>query len=56
MLDSGRVGFYTYRPFAEYPLSRAGDSKRGEVIGEFSLLVANGKLGHGYITTSAATL
>lgn len=56
MLDSGKVGFYTYRPFGEYEVSRSGDSKKREVIGEFSLLVANGGLGHGYIVTSAAAL
>jgi len=56
MLDSGKVGFYTYRPFGEYDVARTGDSKKREVIGEFSLLVANGALGHGYILTTAASL
>lgn len=56
MLDSSKVGFYTYRPFAEYDVARTGDSKKREVIGEFSLLVANGALGHGYIVTSGSAL
>jgi len=56
LLDSRKVGFYTYRPFFEQMLAVTGDSVKGEVIGEFSLLVANGSLGHGYITTSAASL
>lgn len=56
LLDTNKVGFYTYRPFAEHPVSRTGDSEKGEVIGEFSLLIANGSLGHGYIVTSASSL
>ncbi len=56
MLDSAKVGFYTYRPFGEYDVARSGDSKKREVIGEFSLLVANGSLGHGYVITTAASL
>jgi hypothetical protein len=56
MLDSGKVGFFTYRPFGEYDVARTGDSKKREVIGEFSLLVANGSLGHGYIVTSGSAL
>lgn len=55
-LDSSKVGFYEFRPFAEYPVARTGDSKKGEVIGEHSLLVANGSLGHGYVVTTSATL
>jgi hypothetical protein len=55
-LDSSKVGFYTYRPFGEYDVARSGDSMKRELIGEFSLLVANGALGHGYIVTSNSTL
>ena len=55
MLDSRKVGFYTLRPFSSYELAKVGDSIRGEVVGEFSLAVANDK-GHGYITTSASEL
>ncbi|MBN2503150.1 MAG: DUF5309 family protein, partial [Anaerolineales bacterium] len=49
ILESGKVGFYTLRPFEGYPLARSGDSLKGEVVGEFSLLVANDKA-HGKIT------
>jgi hypothetical protein len=56
MLDSSKVGFYTYRPFAQYPVARTADARQAEVIGEFSLLVANGSLGHGTIATSNSTL
>lgn len=41
MLDSSRVGVYELRPFQWYPLARTGDSRKAEVIGEFSLAVAN---------------
>lgn len=49
MLDSGKVGLYTLRPFQWYELARTGDSKKGELIGEFSLALANDKA-HGKIT------
>jgi len=52
MLDSSKVGFFDYRPFFENTIAITGDSKKSEVIGEFSLLVANGGTGHGYIVTS----
>lgn len=48
VLDSRKVGLYTYRPFFWHELAVTGDSKKGEVIGEFSLLVANDKA-HGWI-------
>ena len=49
MLDSRKVGFYTLRPFASKPLAVTGDSMKGEVVGEFSLLVANDKA-HGWVS------
>lgn len=49
ILESGKVGFYTLRPFEMKELSRAGDSLKGEVVGEFSLLIAN-DAAHGKIT------
>jgi hypothetical protein len=48
MLDSRKVGFYTLRPFFQKALAVTGDSQKGEVVGEYSLLVANDKA-HGYI-------
>jgi uncharacterized protein DUF5309 len=56
VLDSSKVGFFDYRPFFEQAIAITGDSKKSEVIGEFSLLVANGTLGHGYIVTTASSL
>ncbi len=56
VLDSSKIGFYEYRPFFENPVSSNGDYKPTEVIGEYSLLVANGTYGHCKITTSGSTL
>lgn len=49
ILDSSKVGLYTLRPFGWKPLAVTGDSRKGELVGEFSLLVANDKA-HGAIT------
>jgi len=49
IIDSSKIGLYTLRPFGWKPLAVTGDSKKGEVVGEFSLLVANDKA-HGKIT------
>ena len=48
-LDTKKVGMYTYRPFGWHELSVTGDSRKGEVVGEFSLMVANDKA-HGALT------
>ncbi len=48
-LDTRKVGMYTLRPFAWKELALVGDSRKGEVVGEFSLMVANDKA-HGKIT------
>lgn len=49
ILESGKVGFYNLRDFEVSELARSGDSLKGEVVGEFSLLLANDKA-HGMIT------
>ncbi|MGD8457702.1 MAG: DUF5309 family protein [Anaerolineales bacterium] len=49
ILQSSKVGFYTLRNFESYELARSGDNLKGEVVGEFSILVANEKA-HGKIT------
>ena len=49
VLDSRKVGMYQLRPFAWHELAKTGDSKKGEMIGELSLLVANNEA-HGTIT------
>ena len=48
ILDSRKVGFYTLRPFHWKELGATGDSKKADLVGEFSMLVANDKA-HGYI-------
>lgn len=48
MLDSRKVGLYTLRPFAWKALAVTGDSRKGEVVAELSLMVANDKA-HGWI-------
>jgi hypothetical protein len=48
LLDSSKIGFYDFRPFASYDVARTGDNWKREVIGEFSLAVANDKA-HGVI-------
>lgn len=49
VLQSSKAGFFALRNFETYELARTGDSLRGEVVGEFSLMVANNKA-HGKIT------
>lgn len=49
MLDSRKVGFYLLRDFGWKPLATDGDSRKAEVVGELTLLVANDKA-HGKIT------
>jgi hypothetical protein len=49
ILTSRKVGLYTLRPFGWKRLGLTGDSIKGEVVGEFSMLVANDKA-HGKIT------
>jgi hypothetical protein len=49
ILDSRKMGLYTLRPFQWKALAVTGDSKKGEVLGEFSFLAANNEA-HGTIT------
>ena len=49
LLDPRKIGMFTLRPFGWKPLAVTGDSKKGEVLGEFSLLVAHNEA-HGTIT------
>jgi hypothetical protein len=48
LLNSKKVGLYTFSPFAWHDLAKLGDSDSFEVVGEFSLMVANDKA-HAYI-------
>lgn len=49
ILDSGRIGLYTLRPFGWHPLAKTGDSRKAELVGELTLCVANDKA-HGYVS------
>jgi hypothetical protein len=49
MLDSRKVGLYTLRPFGWKPMGDTGDSRKGLLVGEVTLLVANDKA-HGIMT------
>ncbi len=49
ILQSDKIGFYTLRPFESCTLARSGCSLKGEIIGEFSVLVADDEH-HGKIT------
>ncbi len=49
MLSSEKAGVYTLRPFGWKPLAVTGDSVKGELVGEFSFMVAQ-DLAHGTIT------
>lgn len=49
VLDSSKIGLYELRPFQWHDLAKTGDSRKAEVVGEFSLAVANDKA-HGKIT------
>lgn len=49
MLDSRKIGIFELRPFGWYELAKSGDSKKAEVVGEFSLVVNNDKA-HGFIS------
>lgn len=49
MLDTSRIGLYDLRPFGWHDLAKSGDSDKAELVGEFSLAVANDKA-HGVIS------
>lgn len=51
MLDSRKVGLYSLRPFGWRELGYTGDFKSAELVGELSLVVANGDA-HGVVTIS----
>lgn len=49
LLDPRKIGLFTLRPFFWQALAVTGDSKKGEALGEFSLLVAHNEA-HGTVT------
>ena len=50
VLDPKHAGMLTLRPFTQEPLAKAGDSIKGEVVGEFTLCIRQDKA-HALLTT-----
>lgn len=50
LVDQKLAGFSTYRPFQWEPLAKTGDSDKVQVVGEFTLCVAQDKA-HAVLTT-----
>jgi len=50
ILDPSRIGLYTLHPWSWAELAKSGDSRKAEVVGEFSLAVSKGASGHTRIT------
>jgi hypothetical protein len=48
-VDTGATGLYSLRSFGWKPLAVTGDSKKGELVGEFSFIIANAA-GQGFIS------
>lgn len=49
MLDSRKMGLFTLRPWGWKPLAVTGDSRKAELVGEFSFVLANDSA-HGVIS------
>ena len=49
ILDERHVGAITFYPFTQEPLAKTGDYERGEVVGEFGLVVRHAKEAHAAI-------
>ena len=49
-LDTSRIGFMEFRPFMQEPLAKTGDSIKGQIVGEYTLVVQSDKA-HGYLTS-----
>lgn len=54
VLDEEHIGFLTYHPFTQEPLAKTGDSIKGEVVGEFGLVIRNEKA-HAMLTSISTT-
>ncbi|MCI0700240.1 MAG: DUF5309 domain-containing protein, partial [Planctomycetia bacterium] len=49
LLDERHVGALTFYPFTQEPLAKTGDYERGEVVGEFGLVVRHATTAHAAI-------
>jgi hypothetical protein len=50
IVESDYVGFMAFRPFFQEPLAQTGDSQKGQILGEYTLVFKNDKA-HGYISS-----
>lgn len=48
VVESQYIGFLAYEPFFQEPLAKVGDAVRGQVVGEYTMIVRNAKA-HGYL-------
>jgi len=55
MVNSAKMGFYTFDPFTRNAIAYGGDWQAAEVVGEFSFIAALDKM-HGWIVTTASAL
>lgn len=51
IIDPKNAGFLTLRPFTQEPLAKTGDAVKGEVVGEFTFAMRQGK-SHAMLTTA----
>jgi len=54
VVESQYVGFIAFDPFFQEELAKTGDSVKGQVVGEYSLVMKNGKA-HGWIEEISTT-
>lgn len=54
IVESQYIGFVAFDPFFQEPLDKTGDSVKGQVVGEYTLVVKNGKA-HGYMKSISTT-
>jgi len=54
VVESDYIGFLAYDPFFQEMLAKTGDAIKGQVVGEYTLVVKNAQA-HGYITSISTT-
>jgi hypothetical protein len=55
ILDPSKIGYYPFDPFFYERLAKTGDSVKGEIVGEYGFVVANGSW-HGVIKEFSSSL
>ena len=54
VVESQYIGFVAFDPFFQEELAKTGDSTKGQVVGEYGLVVKNGKA-HGFMKSISTT-